>query len=118
MNNKNLSYSLHGYLPVTVDETVLSAEIRSEAFEQYLNDCIKGKSDDAWRDVLSAEELATLQCEPEGSYVDHNRQFAQRNLVSELRRLSHYRHYARRLYSGEGRAWYGDGPPLWKSTTY
>lgn len=114
MENKVPGYALHGYQPVAVDETVLSAELRSDAFEEYLVDCIKGKVDDHWQDVLSYEELAGLEGETKGPCVDHNQQVAQRNLVSELRQLSHYRRYARRLYSGEGRAWYGDGAPPWK----
>ena len=106
-------YPLHGYQPVMIDEHVLSREDRLEAFQELLRCNLWGQAKESSADYLTPDELASVQPDCPGQFVDGNDAVTQYRKRSELQILSHYRRYARQIY-GDGRGiWCGDGVSPW-----
>jgi len=113
---------LHGYQPVVVDESFLSAAQRRESFENYIRANTNGQNLEDWREYLTPGELAELKNKENirvigkdeyGLILDRNDRVKLDKLVAELTRLCWQRRYAREKYNQGRGVWFGDGVPPW-----
>ena len=103
---------LHGYFPIVVDESLLSAEEKAEALRRGGNQLGDVEQKRHWDQLLTAEERAERQALRSGQTGGsaYRLDVAARSLPDEFRfrRLGMLRQYARDKYGNGQPVVYGD----------